>query len=323
MQVGVTVQNLGGFPEPDSGVQGCLQVAEHADRLGFDSVWVVDHVVLPAAVASRYPYNTSGVPGFDWRMDVYDPLVLMSALAQRTSRVQIGVAVLVLPYRHPLMVAKMLATADRLSGGRIILGAGVGWLREEFDALGLPPEHFTRRGAVTDDYIRAMKEAWLNTGPSRYTGEFVRFTDVGTFPHPRRTPHIPIWAGGKGRRALRRAVRLCDGYLGIASDPAALRAEVAELHRLAELDRRDPEELTVALSTRVTLTREPAPPGGAALTGTAAQLVERIHQYADAGLTHLIAGVRAAGESSLGATLEAMETFARDVLPVVRREVRP
>jgi alkanesulfonate monooxygenase SsuD/methylene tetrahydromethanopterin reductase-like flavin-dependent oxidoreductase (luciferase family) len=151
----------------------------------------------------------------------------------------------------------------------------------------------------------------------------VHFTDVGTFPHPVRTPHIPIWAGGKGRRALRRAVRLCDGYLGIASDPAALREEVAELRRLAEQDRRDPDELTVALSTRVTLTREPAPPGGTALAGTAAQLVEVIQQYAEAGLDHLIAGVRAEGDPSLPATLAAMETFASDVLPAVRREVRP
>jgi alkanesulfonate monooxygenase SsuD/methylene tetrahydromethanopterin reductase-like flavin-dependent oxidoreductase (luciferase family) len=99
---------------------------------------------------------------------------------------------------------------------------------------------------VTDDYLRAMKEAWLNTGPSRYAGEFVRFTDVGTFPHPVRVPHIPIWAGGKGSRAMQRAVRLCDGYIAIASEPEMLRRDVAELGRLAELDRRDPDEITIA-----------------------------------------------------------------------------
>lgn len=321
MQVGVTVRNIGGFAGPDGGVHGCLRLAERADELGFDSVWVVDHVVLPAEVASRYPYNERGVAGFTWRSDVYDPLVLISALAQRTRRAQIGVAVLVLPYRHPLMTAKMLATADRLSGGRVILGAGAGWLQEEFEALGLPAEHFTRRGAVTDDYIRAIKEAWTNTGPSRYSGEFVRFTDAGTFPHPSRRPHIPIWAGGKGRRALRRAVRLCDGYLGIAAGPEVLREEVAELRRLAEQDRRDPDELTVALSTPITVTRGPAPPDRAPLTGTPPQIVEGLQHYADAGLHHLIAGVRAEGDASLPATLEAMAAVAADVLPALRVEV--
>lgn len=321
MKVGITVRNIGGFAEPEgesAGVHGCLQVAAHAERLGFDSVWAVDHVVLPAAVASRYPYNSSGVAAFGPQTDVYDPLVLVSALAQLTERVEIGVAVLVIPYRHPLMTAKMLATADRLAGGRIILGAGVGWLQEEFEALGLPPAHFAQRGAVTADYLRAMKEAWLNTGPSRYSGEYVSFTDAGTFPHPARTPHIPIWIGGKGTRALRRAVRLGDGYLGIAADPATLRQEIDELRTLAERDRRDPDELTVALSAAVTLTRDPAPADRNPLTGTAAQIAEGLRQYANAGLHHLIAGVRTESDASLAATLAAMETLAAEALPAVR-----
>jgi probable F420-dependent oxidoreductase len=279
---------------------------------------VADHVVLPAAVASRYPYSATGVASFGPNTDVYEPLVLISALAQLTERVEIGVAVLVVPMRHPLLTAKMLATADRLSGGRIILGAGVGWLREEFAALGLPPEHFDQRGAVTDDYLRAIKEAWLNTGPSRYTGEYVRFIDAGTFPHPVRAPHIPIWVGGKGPRAMRRAVRLGSGYLGIASDPEALRDEVAHLRQQAERDRRDPDELTVALSTGITVTRGPAPADRAALTGTPEQIAEGLRQYEDAGLQHLIANVRAEGDASLSATLEAMERLAEVVLPAAR-----
>src|SRR5262249_60548649 len=128
-----------------------------------------------------------------------------------------GGAGLVPPAGPRVMGEKRRAGPDRLSGGRVILGGGAGWLREEFAALGLPAEHYTRRGAVTDDYLRAMKEAWLNTGPARYSGEFVRFADTGTFPHPRRTPHIPIWAGGKGRRALRPAVPAGDGHRGMCA----------------------------------------------------------------------------------------------------------
>jgi probable F420-dependent oxidoreductase len=318
MRIGISVRNVGGFGPEEGGVHACLAMARHAEALGFDSVWVGDHLVLPFRPRSREPYRTTGEFPVAWRDAVYEPLVLLSALAQATRRVAIGVAVLVIPYRHPLVAAKMLATADRLAGGRVILGAGVGWLEEEFEALGLPAEHFRRRGAVTDDYLRAMKEAWLNTGPARYAGEFVRFRDVGTFPHPVRTPHIPIWAGGKGPRALRRAVRLGEGYLGIAAEPEALRREVAELRRLAERDRRDPDELTVALLAGITVTRAPAPSDRAPLTGTPAQIVEGLRRYREAGLQHLIAGVRAEGDRSPAATLAALETVAAEVLPAVR-----
>lgn len=318
MRIGTTIRNFGGFGAQAGGVHACLDVARRAEALGYDSVWVTDHVVLPHRFRARYPYNESGDFPFTWNDDIHEPLVLMSALAQATERVEIGVAVLVIPYRHPLMAAKMLATADRLSGGRIILGAGVGWLQDEFDALGLPAEHFRHRGSVTDDYLRAMKEAWLNTGPSRYAGEYVSFRDVGTFPHPVRAPHIPIWAGGKGTPALRRAVRLCDGYIGIASDPDTLRGEVAELRRLAERDRRDPDEITVAMLGGIMVTDAPAPAGRMPLTGTPEQIIEGLRRYEAAGLQHLVTTVRAEGDSSLEATLAAMETVAAEVLPAVR-----
>jgi probable F420-dependent oxidoreductase len=314
MKIGVTVGNLGGF----GGIQACLDIAAHAERLGFDSVWVGDHVVLPERVQTPYPYNATGRPSLTWQSDVYDPLVLISALTQATSRVEIGVAVLVIPYRHPLMTAKMLATADQLSEGRVILGAGVGWLQEEFTALGLPVAHFAHRGSVADDYLRGIKEAWLNTGPARYSGAYLTFRDVGTFPHPVRKPHIPIWAGGKGRPAQVRAVRLCDGYLAIAATPEALRDEATELRRLAEQDRRDPTELTLALLGGITITGRPAPRQRAPLTGTPEQVSEDLHRYAEAGLQHLVATVRTSGDPSLAGTLAAMETVAPDILPHVR-----
>lgn len=319
MKVGTTVRNFGGFSAEEGGIHGCLELARRADALGFDSVWVTDHVVLPATFRTPYPYNSTGTFPFKWDDEIYEPLVLMSALAQITERAEIGVAVLVVPYRHPLMVAKMLATADRLAGGRIVLGAGVGWLQEEFDALGLPAAHFAHRGALSDDYLRAMKEAWLNTGPSRYAGDYVRFRDVGTFPHPVRGPHIPIWAGGKGTAALRRAVRLGNGYIAVAAEPEALRSDVLELHRLAEADRRDPAELTVALLAGITLTRAPAPRVRPLLTGTPAQVSEDLHRYEEVGLQHLIAGVRMEGDASLPATLAAIEAVAAEILPVVQR----
>jgi probable F420-dependent oxidoreductase len=317
VKIGVTVRNFGGFGPDADGIHGCLSLAGGAEALGFDSVWVTDHVVLPREFRTPYPYNESGVFPFTYQDDIYDPLILMSALAQRTERVEIGVAVLVVPYRHPLMTAKMLATADQLSDGRVILGAGVGWLAEEFEALGLPVDHFTHRGSVTNDYLRAMKEAWLNTGPSWYRGRYVRFEDVGTFPHPVRRPHIPIWAGGKGDQALIRAVRLGSGYIAIGSDPAQLRDEVQRLHQFAEGDRRDPSELTVAMLAPVTVTKAPAGADRAALTGTPEQIAEGLRAYAGAGLHHVIATIRAGDDSSLEATRAAMEQVAREVRPLI------
>jgi probable F420-dependent oxidoreductase len=317
MKIGVTVRNLGGFGVEAGGIRACIDIAGTAERLGYDSVWVADHVILPREARARYPYNESGRISAGYRDEVYDPLVLMSALAQATERVEIGAAVLVIPYRHPLMTAKMLATADQLSNGRIILGAGVGWLEDEFVALGLPPEHFTHRGSVTNDYLRAMKEAWLNTGPSWYQGRYVRFTDVGTFPHPTRQPHIPIWAGGKGDQVLIRATRLCNGYIAIASDAATLREEVAQLHRFAEADRRDPSELTIAMTGAITVTPTPAGSGRSPLTGTPEQIVEGLSEYAEAGLQHLVATIRAEGDASIEGTQAAMEKVAREVRPAL------
>ncbi|HEY7295015.1 MAG TPA: TIGR03619 family F420-dependent LLM class oxidoreductase, partial [Dehalococcoidia bacterium] len=285
---------------------------------GFDSVWVGDHVVAPQRVETPYPYGGARSFPHAWNHEVYDPLVLLSALAQVTTRVDLGSAVLVAPYRHPLITAKMLATADRLSGGRIIYGAGAGWLEEEFRALGLSPRYYRERGAVTDDYLRAVKEAWLNTGPSRYAGEYVRFSDVGTFPHPLQTPHIRIWAGGRGPRALRRVVRLCQGYIGFALDPEALHREVSELRRLAERDRRDPDEITVALATNMVVNAAPAGSDAPPLGGTPEQIVAGLDRYHDAGLQHLIVDVRGEADASLPATLAALETVAARVLPAAR-----
>jgi probable F420-dependent oxidoreductase len=321
MRIGVTLRNIGGFAG-GSGVDACLDIAQRAESLGFDSVWLGDHVVAPVANQDSQATGGRTFPQA-WDQPVYDPLVLLSALAQATQRVQIGTAVLVLPYRHPLVTAKMLATADRLADGRIVFGVGAGWLQEEFRALGLPPTHFKQRGDVSDDYLRAIKEAWLNTGPARYAGEYVQFTDVGTFPHPVQTPQIPIWSGGPGQRAMLRAVRLGNGYIAVAADPASLGREVEELRRLAERDRRDPEELTVAMVSRIVVGERPPNSDAPALSGSPQQIAEALGAFGEAGLQHLIADVRQEGDASLTATLVALEAVAREVLPVVREAVAP
>lgn len=315
MKFGVPVGNFGAFGN-DPGIEGCLEVARRAEELGFDSIWVHDHVIIPESIEARYPYNATGDFPVTWEAEIYEPLVMMNALAAITKRVRIGVSVLVIPYRHPAVTAKMLATADQISGGRITLGAGVGWMRDEFEALGLPPEHFEHRGTVTSEYLAAMKEMWTNTGPSNFSGRFVQFSDVGTFPKPVQQPHIPIVIGGKGPAALRRASRLGNGFQAIAVTPEQLHKEVTALRAVCALDRRDPDELEISMLGGMRFTEQPEGPDRDPLSGSVEQIAEDLRAFGKAGLNHLVATpFLAAGESQLERIGGGMELAAAELLP--------
>jgi probable F420-dependent oxidoreductase len=315
VRIGVLVQNFGGFPETGRGPRACVDLAVQAERAGFDSVWVTDHIVLPEVRDARYPHNDSGDFPYTWEQDIHEPIALMSALAQATHRVEIGAAVLVIPYRHPLLTAKMLATIDQLAGGRVILGAGVGWLRDEFVALGLPDDVFEHRGAVTEDHVRAMRAAWTADGAARHDGPWVRFGPVGTRPQPPRAGHLPVWIGGKGDRALRRAVRVGDGYLAISSDPTFLASETRRLRELADAGGRDPGQLTVALIDGIVVSPRPLGADRSPLHGTTDQIVDGLRAFSAAGLDHLVAGVRLAGDPTYAGCVEALDAVATEVLP--------
>ncbi len=319
MKIGVLVHNFAGFPDTGRSTRACVDLAIHAERLGFDSVWVTDHIVLPRDRRSSYPHNTTGIFPYSWDQDIHEPLVLMGALAQATERVEIGVSVLVIPYRHPLTTAKMLATADQLSQGRVILGAGVGWLRDEFEALGLPTDHFDRRGAVTMDYLRAMQAAWTAKEAASYSGLFVHFDDLGARPKPAREPRLPIWIGGTGERALRRAIELGDGYLAISSTPESLAAETARLQELAQRAGRAPGSITVGLIDGIVLGQGLTPIEGVSMRGSSEQVLEGVKSFADAGLEHLVAGISLAADPSFAGAVEALELVAAEVLPQARQ----
>lgn len=315
MKIGVLLNNFGGFPETGRGALACIDLAREAERLGFDSVWVTDHVVLPAERRTPYPHDESGVFPFSWEQDIFEPITLMAALATATERVEIGVSVLVVPYRHPLLTAKMLATADQLSRGRIVLGAGVGWLREEFEALGLDDAVYERRGAVSMDALRAMQAAWTADGPASHAGEFARFEHVGTRPLPHRRPHPPIWIGGQGERALRRTVALGQGYLAISSNPDRLAAETTRLRALCDAADRDFDALDVAHIDGLILADDAFETDVATLVGPPDRILEGLSRYANAGLTHLVAGVSRAGAASYDGVVDTLEEVARTILP--------
>lgn len=315
MQFGILTGNFGTFGE-DPGVDGCLAMAEEAERLGYDSVWVHDHIVMPAHVSSRYLYNATGESQFRVDQYIYDPIATMAAIAARTQRIRIGTSVLVVPYRNPLHLAKELATVDRISHGRIILGIGVGWMQEEFDALGIG-ELYANRGSVTDEWMAVCIDLWTQQGASSFNGRWVKYHDVGANPLPVQKPYIPIWIGGKTPAAFRRVARYGNGYQSIGSTPEEVAGELANIRSAMEQAGRDPAELTISMLAA----------GGIAPGAGKDEIVDTLGRHAEAGLQHLV-GIpwmlgqeRLADASSharLEATIENANVFASEVLPAFR-----
>ena len=222
--------------DPDS----ALEICRVAERVGFDSVYGGEHVIRPDTIASAYPYTEDGEMPGEAETLIPDPLVWLAYVAAAAPTVRLGTCILIVPQRNPLVLAKELATLDHLSGGRVELGIGVGWLKEEFDALGVPWE---RRGARTDEYIEAMRALWA--GPhAEYHGEFVDFDPATCSPRPV-NGDIPVLVGGDTPAAIRRAVKLAQGYFPGAGDPEKLAELVATVKREAEAAGRDPAEIVI------------------------------------------------------------------------------
>lgn len=320
-----------GIPLPGRGplarLQTLLRLARAAETLGFSSLFVTDHVVLPVSSArSVYPYSPAGkLPG-GAAQDYLEPLALLAYLAHATRRVSLGLSVLVVPYRNPVVAAKTLATIDRLSGGRLILGAGVGWLREEFEALAAPA--FEARGEVTDEYLAVMRAMWTQD-PVSFSGRHYTLPAVHALPKPARPGGIPVWIGGHSDAAVRRAGRLGDGWHPIGLRPPALllpdeyAAKVKTLRAAARDAGRDPGD--IVLSFRVPMEvrspRTKAPAGDRPFfQGTAAEVAADIERYAALGVQHFVFD---AVSQELSGVVANLRRFAEEVRPRVRRASAP
>lgn len=217
-----------------------LDVCRHAEAAGFESLWGGEHVVLPTTIESPYPYTADGKIPAAPDTPIPDPLIWLAFAAAAAPTMRLGTCILIVPQRNPLVLAKELATLDQLSGGKVELGLGVGWMKEEFDALGVPWE---RRGARNDEYIAAMRALWA--GPhAEFHGEFVDFPPVTCSPRPVQTS-IPILVGGDTDVAIRRAARLADGYFPGEGDPERLAALIARVREAAERAGRDPASIEI------------------------------------------------------------------------------
>jgi len=238
MKLGVNLINFGPSANP-SNLAGWVA---HTESAGFHSLLTSDHLVTTPEVHERYP------------APFYEPLTTLGWLAGRTERITIGATVMVLPYRHPVETARAFANLDQLSGGRVILGAGIGWARSEFDALNIEP---ARRGAMTDEYLDVIRRYWTSDRLS-YDGQFVQLDDIHTAPRPHRRPHPPIWIGGSSPAALRRVVRFGDAWHPINLRSAWLADKgLPRLNAAAEAEGKPRPALCPRIRFRITESREP------------------------------------------------------------------
>jgi len=227
--------SIGGDPDT------AIEIARVAEEAGFESVWGGEHVIFPSTIESAYPYSADGKVPATPDTPIPDPLIWLAYVAAAAPTLRLGTCILILPQRNPLVLAKEIATLDHLSGGRVELGIGVGWLKEEFEALGVPWE---RRGARTDEYVAALRTLW---GDSRveFHGEFVDFEPVTCTPRPPQGPGVPIVVGGDTPAAIRRAARLADGYFPGEGSPERLAALISDLAEECERQGRDPSEVEI------------------------------------------------------------------------------
>ncbi len=285
--------------------ENVLAFARRMETLGYDSLWASDHVVIPHRIESRYPYSDTGKFPLPPEANFLEPLTTLALVAGVTERVKLGTTILVLPHRHPVLAAKSLATLDHLSGGRVILGAGVGWMREEIELLGSP---FDRRGAWSDEAIRVMRACWRDER-TRFRGEFFAFDDVGAFPKPARGD-IPIWIGGHTPRALKRVVALGDGWHAAFPSVNALEAGIALLRQ--ECDRQQRRFADLAITVRAGLSIRPAPPGAdrKAMQGSPEQIRDDLERYRALGVHSVLLETR---YRDLDDMLSIYETFAREI----------
>jgi len=312
LAIGCTLPTSGAAADI-SALRGLAQAAED---LAFDSIWLSDHVVVPERIGSSYPYSPDGRFPTPPNQPYLEPLAALAYLAAATRRVRLGTHVLILPYRHPLVTAKMVATIDHLSGGRVDLGIGVGWMREEFEALGVPL--YDRRGAASDEQLRILKTVWTAEIAS-FEGEFYRFERLGANPHPLQQPYPPIWVGGHTPAALRRTGRYGDGWLPIGArppadlPPEAIAAGMATIRAEAERVGRDPQQVRVCFSTTVTFD-PPAEAGKRPFSGSPSEIAAEFDRYIDVGVDSFIVSF---GRRQSADLEQCLQRFAEQVRPAV------
>ena len=300
MQFGVALPNLGGSARTEL----LCSLVRLVEELGYDSLWVSDHVVMPTRIESRYPYRSSGEFILRSEEDILEPMPSLTFLAALTQRVRLGISVQVLPYRNPVLNAKMLTTLDVLSNGRTIVGVGVGWMKEEFEVL---DADYASRGAVTDEHIKIFRALCTEEDPT-FSGKHHHVGKIKFFPKPVQKPHPPVWVGGTSSRAIHRAATLGEGWHAVRMRPLELargRERVLRLRSESGLD-------TDGFGTTLEITEEPLGDRRVPFRGSLQQVAEDLREYEDAGAAHI---VLAPGGDDFEAMAHNLRRFADEVIP--------
>ena len=312
MEYGFYLPNSGAGAEPDA----LANIAKQGDRFGFYCMVMPDHILQPNQVDSTYPYSLTGdilAAGQSGDGEWPEQITTLAYLAGVTERIRLVTSVMIIPYRNPILTAKMLSTLDMLSKGRLILGAGVGWMEEEFELLDAPP--FAERGAVTNEYLEAFIELWTKDDP-KFEGKYVNFSNITFLPKPVQKPYPPLWIGGQSKPAIRRAAQIGDCWHPVGAIPAAplepeeLAENLVLLRDYAEKAGRDPSKIQVSVKAPLYDSGDSSGPRRR-FSGSPDEVRQDVQTYSDVGVTHLIFDFRT-GEPKQ--TEDRMARFAHEVM---------
>ena len=310
MNIGLSIPRL-----PDG--PGLRRFVQRAEQLGFESVLAGDHIILPTGGTSQYPYTADGSFSRPSDDPFLETMTLLGYLAACTEEIKLGSTVIILPYRNPVVQAKMFASLDVLTNGRMICGVGVGWLEKEFEVLGVP---YAERGPMSDEFIQIFKTLWTEPDPV-FHGRFYQFEGIQFYPKPVQRPHIPIWVGGHTRRALRRTAKYGDCWHTTRQTPDFVAKNLPYLHQETERAGRDPSSISISLKRSLHFTDLGVGEGGTvrsggALIATTQEVIDDLYYCRELGIDQLTYDFRVDG---LDESILVMEHLADRVLPVAQR----
>jgi len=310
MNIGLSIPRL-----PDA--KGIRRFVSRAEELGFESVLAGDHILLPTGGTNQYPYTADGSFSRPADEPFLETMTMLGYMAACSSTIKLGSTVIILPYRNPLVQAKMFASLDVLSNGRMICGVGVGWLEKEFDTLGVP---YAERGAMSDEYLQIFRTLWTQADPE-FHGKYFDIEGIQFYPKPVQQPHIPIWVGGHSRAALRRTARLGDCWHTTRQTPDFVAQNLPYLREQAERAGRDPASISISLKRSLHFTdlgasEEKSVRTGGVIIATTREVIDDVYYCRELGIDQLTYDFRVEGAD---ACIEVMEHLAREVLPVAER----
>lgn len=314
MKYGLHVGLRGAALDP----QNLIAIARKVEDLGFEHIGFSDHLVIANKVETPYPYTKSRVWFAQDSGDCLDQLTALAFVAGATSKLRLLTSVMVVPHRPPMLTAKMLATADILSAGRVTVGIGAGWMEEEINLLGAPT--FKRRGKLTDETLAAMRILWTEADP-KFEGEFISFDDIRFEPKPVQNPHPPVWVGGETKPARRRAGQVGDGWYPVGNNPTSpydtverFSRGLADMRGYAEAAGRNPADIDIGLNViwfRMDEEYENEQGERMPFTGNDAQIIDDIGAYGDAGLNHLVINLEG---DDVQVSLDRLDAFADRIM---------